>query len=80
MAPSEIEVAREKRAVASFMQPRGPPPHSRGGYRISRQSVAVLEIRSPWRGPSHERRKSAVAKTTLVRTRNVRRVFWLVES
>lgn len=80
MALSEIEVARVKRALDSFMQMRRPPPHVRTqldlGYRISGQSVEIFEIRPPWRGPPHERRESAVAKATFVRSRMVWRVFW----
>lgn len=80
MALSEIEVARVKRALDSFMQIRRPPPHIRPkldlGYRISGQSVEIFEIRPVWRGPPHERHESAVAKATFVRSRNVWRVFW----
>lgn len=80
MALSEFEQARVKRALDVFMQLRRPPPHIRPrldlGYRISGQSVEIFEIRPPWRGPAHERRESAVAKATFVRSRNVWRVFW----
>lgn len=80
MALSEIEVARVKRALESFMQTRRPPPHIRPkldlGYRISGQSVEIFEIRPAWRGLPHERYESAVAKATFVRSRNVWRVFW----
>lgn len=80
MALSDIEVARVKRALDSFMQIRRPPPHIRAkldlGYRISGQSVELFEIRPAWRGLSHERHESAVAKATFVRSRNVWRVFW----
>ena len=80
MALSEIEVARVKRALDSFMQIRRPPPHIRArldlGYRISGQSVEIFEIRPAWRGLPNERHESAVAKATFVRSRNVWRVFW----
>jgi Protein of unknown function (DUF3024) len=80
MALSEFELARVKRALDSFMQRRRPPPHIRPkldlGFRISRQSVEIFEIRPVWRGLPHERHESPVAKATYVRTRNVWRVFW----
>ena len=80
MALSEIEVARVKKALDSFMQTRRPPPHIRPkldlGYRISGQSVEIFEIRPAWRGLPHERHESAVAKATFVRSRNLWRVFW----
>jgi Protein of unknown function (DUF3024) len=76
----QVEVARVKRALDSFMQTRRPPPHIRPkldlGYRISGQSVEIFEIRHAWRGLPHERHESAVAKATFVRSRNVWRVFW----
>lgn len=46
MALSEIEVARVKKGLDSFMRLRRPPPHIRAqldlGYRISGQSVENL--------------------------------------
>jgi hypothetical protein len=80
MALSEIEVARVKRALDSFMRIRRPPPNIRAqldlGYRISGQSVEIFEIRPVWRGLPDERNESAIAKSTFVRSRNVWRVFW----
>jgi hypothetical protein len=80
MALSEIEVARVKKGLDSFRRIRRPPPHIRArldlGYRISGQSVEIFEIRPAWRGQPDERRESAVAKATFVRSRNVWRVFW----
>lgn len=80
MALSELEKARVKRALDSFMEVRRPPSHIRTkldlGYRISGQSVEIFEIRPVWRGSPHERHESAVAKATFVRSRNMWRVFW----
>lgn len=80
MELSEIEVARVKRALDSFLQMRRPPPRIRAqldlGYRISGQSVEIFEIRPAWRGLPHERHESPVAKATFVRSRNLWRVFW----
>jgi hypothetical protein len=80
MAFSEIEVARVKRALESFMRVRRPPSHIRAqldlGCRTFGQSVEIFEIRPAWRGLPDERHESAIAKATFVRSRNVWRVFW----
>ena len=58
MALAEIELARVHRAMDSFMQRRRPPAHIRSSvdlaFRITGQSVEILEIRPAWRGPANE--------------------------
>ena len=80
MALAEIELARVRRAMDSFLQRRRPPAHIRPtldlGFRITGQSVEIFEIRPAWRGPTDEKRESPVAKATYVRSRGVWRVFW----
>jgi len=80
MALSELEAARVRKAIETFMQKRRPPPHIRPeldlGSRVSGQSVEIFEIRPVWRGPPGARHEHAVAKATFVRTRGVWRVFW----
>lgn len=81
MAFSELEMARIRKALDSFMQRRRPPPRIRSqldlGYRITGQSVEIFEIRPKWLGAPGETMEHAVAKTTFVRTRGVWRVFWM---
>jgi hypothetical protein len=80
VALAEIELARVHRAMDALMKQRRPPPHIRPkldlGFRVKGHSVEIFEIRPAWRGPTDERRESAVAKATYVRTRGVWRVFW----
>jgi hypothetical protein len=80
MALAEIEQARVRRAMDAFMQQRRPPPHIRPkldlGFRVTGQSVEILEIRPRWRGHPDEKHESPVAKATYVRARDVWRVFW----
>lgn len=80
VALSEIELARVNRAMDVFMERRRPPAHIRPnldlGYRITRQSVEIFEIRPAWRGPADEKRESPVAKATYVRSLGLWRVFW----
>ncbi len=81
MRLSELEIARAKRILGSFVERRRPPPHIRPkldfGFRISGQSVELFEIRPRWRGPPGEKHEGHVAKATYVRTRNCWHVFWM---
>lgn len=80
MALTELELKRCERDLAKFLEQRRPPVHIRPeldfGYRMSGQSVEILEIRPDWRDQSviHKR---AFAKATFVRTANVWRIYWM---
>ena len=80
MAFPEIEMARVRKAMHTFMGMRRPSPHIRPkldtGFRVSGQSVEIFEIRARWRGPPDEKHESPVAKATYVRARGIWRVFW----
>jgi Protein of unknown function (DUF3024) len=77
---SEIELARVRRAMDAFMQQRRPPPLIRTKvdltFRMTGQSVEILEIRPVWRGSPDEIQESPIAKATFVRARGIWRVFW----
>lgn len=79
MAFNELETRRIERALDAFVQRRRPPPHIRHeldiGYRLSRQSVEVFEIRPVWGRPT-ETMEYPVAKATFVATAGVWKVFW----
>jgi hypothetical protein len=79
MALDDLEQKRLERALAGFLAKRRPPPHIRPdldiGYRISGQSVEILEIRPQWDDRSIIR-QYPVAKATYVRTQDVWKVFW----
>ena len=80
MALTELELKRCERDLDKFIERRRPPAHIRPqldfGYRISGQSVEILEIRPDWRDKSIKRERP-VAKATFVRTVNAWRVFWM---
>ena len=80
MALAELDLARARKAMHTFMEKRRPPPHIRPkldlGFRISGQSVEIFEIRPRSRGPRDEKHESPVAKATYVRARGLWRVFW----
>jgi hypothetical protein len=81
MSFNDIETRRIKNEVGEFIERRRPPPHIRPkldlGYRISGQSVEIVEIRPVWRGPPGETRSHGVAKATYVRRHDHWKVFWL---
>lgn len=80
MALTELELKRCERDLEKFLEQRRPPAHIRPqldfGYRISGQSVEILEIRPDWRDRSLMRER-AFAKATFVRTVNAWRVYWM---
>lgn len=80
MALSDLERKRWERELAKFMERRRPPPDIRPkldlGYRISGQSVEIVEIRPDWQNPKLMM-EHPVAKATFVRKKNRWRVFWM---
>ena len=79
MAFDDLERKRIEKALNGFLLKRRPPPHIRPdldtGYRITGQSVEILEIRPQWDNRSiiHE---YPIAKATYVRTQDWWSVFW----
>ena len=70
MAFNDLDRKRIEKAMDAFLAKRRPPPHIRPdldfGYRVTDQSVEILEIRPQWddRSIIHER---AIAKATFVK-------------
>lgn len=79
MAFNDIERKRIERALDAFLAEHRPPAHIRPkldlGYRLSDQSVEILEIRPQWDDESiiHKR---GIAKATYVRSRKLWKLFW----
>jgi hypothetical protein len=80
MSFSEFETKKIEKAIAAFMEKRRPPSSIRSkldfGYRLSGQSVELLEIRPQWNNPEIIL-KHAFAKTTYVRSQRVWKIFWM---
>src|SRR5471032_939042 len=80
MAFSELENARLKKVVSSFVEKHRPAPHIRPKldlkFRLTGQSVEIFEVRPRWRGAPGEITEEYVAKATYVRTSAVWKVFW----
>jgi hypothetical protein len=81
MAFSELEEARLRLPLLEWRERRRPPPHIRPqldiSFRISGQSVEILEVRPAWRGKPGEIREHAVAKATYVKGTRSWRVYWM---
>jgi hypothetical protein len=76
---SEFEIKRCEKLVAEFIQRRRPPAHLRKevdlAFRISGQSVELLEIRPHWTGkgkPIEHR----IAKATYNKRNHGWKIFW----
>lgn len=80
MAFNDFDEKRIEKAMNAFLAKRRPPTHIRAdldiGYRISGQSVEILEIRPQWNDRSiiHQH---PIAKATYVRTQNRWKIFWM---
>ncbi|MBK6743634.1 MAG: DUF3024 domain-containing protein [Hydrogenophilales bacterium] len=74
-----MERKRIERALDAFLAKRRPPPHIRPkldfGYRLSAQSVEILEIRPQWDDASVIHRR-AIAKVMYVRSRKLWKILW----
>jgi hypothetical protein len=80
MALNDFDEKRIEKAMDAFLAKRRPPAHIRAdldiGYRISGQSVEILEIRPQWNDRSIIHRHP-IAKATYVRTQNRWKIFWM---
>lgn len=79
MAFNDLDKKRIEKAMAGFLARRRPPAHVRSeldiGYRVSGQSVEILEIRPQWNDRSIVHRYP-IAKATYVRALNQWKIFW----
>lgn len=61
------------------MEKRRPPPHIRSqldlGYKITRQSVELFEIRPRWNDPQTILERP-FAKATYVKTQRIWKIYW----
>ena len=80
MAFTVSQIEEIKTGMTHFLSRRRPPPEIRDKvdlqYRISRQSVEILEVRPRWDDPE-EQTVQPIAKTTYVRTQNVWKIYWM---
>ena len=76
---NDLEQRRIENALAAFLAKKRPSEHIRAqldfGYKLSGQSVELVEIRPQWDDPS-KIHKRPFAKATFVKSQNVWKVFW----
>ena len=79
MALNDIERKRIEKAVGAFVESLRPPAHIRPeldfSFRVSGQSVELVETRPQWNKPEI-RRENPFAKATFVRTQKKWKVYW----
>jgi hypothetical protein len=79
MALSEFEIRHCEKLVAEFISKRRPPPHIRArldlGFRISRQSIEIFEVRPAW-GDEGKILEQPVAKATYNKSKLKWKVLW----
>ena len=80
MAFSEFEHKRYEKLLKVFCTTRGPGPHIRAkqrwDYRVTGQSVELLETRPRWNNPS-EYSSFGFAKATYVKNTREWKVYWM---
>ena len=79
MTFNELELKKIEKALSAFLAKRRPPAHARKqldlGYKLSGQSVELIEIRPQWDDPN-EIHEHPFAKATYVKAQNVWKVYW----
>lgn len=80
MAFNDLDKKRIEKAMDAFLTKRRPPAHIRAeidiDYRISGQSVEILEIRPQWNDRAVIR-QHPIAKATYVHTENCWKIHWM---
>jgi len=80
MAFTEIEKKAVEKALDGFLKKRRPPAHIRSEldiqYRLSGQSIEIVEVRPDWRDPE-EVTEIPIAKITYVRSKALWKIYWM---
>ncbi len=80
MAFSEFEKKRLESLAMASIERRRPPPHLRAkidlGFRLSGQSIELVEIRPRWQGTPGETTETPIAKATYVMAQKLWKVYW----
>lgn len=77
---TDTELAAVEHSLTGFLERRRPREEIRDevdlSYRITGQSVIIVEVRQAWRGPPGEKIELPIAKATYVRAHDHWRVYW----
>jgi len=79
LAFSEFELRRIEKIVDAYVQSRRPPAHLRNEldivYRITGQSIEIVEVRPAWQRPD-ETIEHPIIKATYVKRHDLWRIYW----
>lgn len=79
MAISEFELAKYNKVMSAYIERNRPPGYIREkldlGYRITNQSIEIVEIRPQW-NDENKKIEQSIAKATYVKTQKLWKVFW----
>lgn len=80
MAISEFEIKRIEKLVGQYVESRRPAAHMRSqldiSFRITGQSVEIVEIRPQWNDPTRKI-EGSIAKSTYVKSRKIWKLYWM---
>jgi hypothetical protein len=80
MVISEFEIKRIEKLVGQYVESRRPAAHMRSqldiSFRITGQSVEIVEIRPQWNDPSRKT-ETPVAKATYVKSQKLWKLYWM---
>lgn len=80
MAFNDLELARIRIPLSKWLARRRPPPQVRAeldlAYRISGQSIEIVEVRPAWGGQPGEVMERGLAKATYVISLDAWRIYW----
>lgn len=80
MAISEFETKRVEKLAQGYVESHRPPAHIRAkldiDYKITDQSLELLEVRPRWDNPN-EIMRSSFAKCTFVKKTKTWKVYWM---
>lgn len=79
MKKSGFDIAEIEKTMTETIEGMRPPPHIRNecdlGFRLTKQSVKVYEVRPFWKNPD-ERIESPIAKATFTKELGIWKVYW----
>jgi hypothetical protein len=79
MTLSAFEIARIEKTMNDFIETLRPPAHIRDRldfiYRLTDQSIEILEVRPLWTNPK-EKTEQPVAKATFTKNQGIWKVYW----
>ena len=80
MASSEFEIKRIEKLVGQYVESRRPAAHMRSqldiSFRMTGQSVEIVEVRPQWNDPT-KKIEGSIAKATFVKSQKLWKLYWM---